>query len=309
MRIDSFERKRPNFLAVLLAGAFVGGLIGRALADSGAHLTLAEGDEEQIDTALLGKQPGPAVQSVYISTTATVSNMPYNVFIRNTGLWIGSKVDLTAIGAYNTRSDAYGTKFEITAISPLHCLGSAHVAARPGEMVNFVGSDSKTCTRTVVAALNPVGDIEVYLLNQALPPSVKPMHVLPRDWARYLRPGIELDLPVIFINQQNWLYCAEAAGIQATADPLVVYRAPSTRLRLAFNAQVISGDSSFPQMVLVNGVPAILSLWHFGGFGAGPLVAAHYDAINTAMRQLSQKFSQPVRYQLRPVDMTGIAKQ
>jgi hypothetical protein len=36
------------------------------------------------------------------------------------------------------------------------------------------------------------------------------------------------------------------------------------------------------------------------------LVAAHYDTINAAMRQLSQKFSLPPKYQLRPVDMTGI---
>ncbi len=302
-------RKRPSFLAVVLAGAFVGSLIGRVLADAGVHLTLRESDEEEIDSALVGKQPGPTVQNVYISQTATVSNMPYNVFVRNPNLWIGTNVDLTAIGAYNTRNDAYGTKFEITAISPIHCIGSAHVAAPVGEMIDFVGADNTTHTRTVVASLNPVDDIEIYLLNQELPPTVTPMRVLPRDWSGYLRAGTELDLPAIFINQNNRLFCAEAASIQAGADPLVIYHPPSTLLRAAFNAQVISGDSSFPQMVMVNGVPAILSLWHFGGYGAGPLVAAHYDAINQAMRALSRKFSLPPKYQLQPVDMTGIVQE
>jgi hypothetical protein len=299
-------RKRPSLFAVLVAGGFVGSLIGRALADAGLHLTLLESDEEAIDSALVGKQPGPATQNVYISTTASVSNMPYNVFVRNPNLWIGTNVDLTAIGAYNTRNDAYGTKFEITAISPIHCIGSTHVVAPVGEMVNFVGSDNKTFTRTVVASQNAADDIQVYLLNQELPPSVTPMRVLPRNWADYLRPGRELGLPVIFIKQGNQLFCAEAAGVQTSANPLVIYRPPSTLLRTAFNSQVISGDSSFPEMVLVRGVPAILSLWHFGGYGAGPLVAAHYDAINAAMRRLSQKFSLPPQYQLRPVDMTGI---
>ena len=304
-------RKRPSIFAVVLAGAVAGSLLGRLLADSGLHLTLFEKDAEQIDTALLGKQPGPATQNVFISSTATVSNMPYNVFVRNPNLWIGSNVDLTAIGAYNTRPDGYGTKFEITAISPIHCIGSAHVIAQKGEMVNFVGADNTTYTRTVIAAVNPVGDIAICLLNQELPASVTPMRVLPPDWASYLKTGAELDLPAIFINQSNRLFCAEAAGIQANAgDPQVIYRPPSTHLRTAFNAQVISGDSSFPQMLLVNGTPAIFSLWHYGGFGAGPLVAAHYDAINKAMRQLSQKAGHAcVKYQLRAANMTGIAKQ
>jgi len=299
-------RTRPSLFAVLLAGAFVGSLLGRLLADAGIHLTLIESDEEAIDSALVGRQPGPATQNVYISTTASISNMPYNVFVRNPDLWIGSNVDLTAIGAYNSGVASYGTKFEITAISPIHCIGSSHAGAPPGEVFNFVGADDKTYTRTVVASQNAGDDIQVYLLNQELPPSVTPMRVLPRNWADYLRPGQELDLPVVFIKQGNQLFCAEAAAIQKTVDPLVVYRPPSTLLRAAFNAQVVSGDSSFPQMVLVHGVPAILSLWHFGGYGAGPLVAAHYDTINAAMRRLSQKFGRPPQYQLRPVDMTGI---
>jgi hypothetical protein len=299
-------RNRPALLAFLAAGAIVGGLIGRAVADDGGHLTLGESDEAAIDSALVGKQPGPATQNVYISTTASVSTMPYNVFVRNPNLWIGPKVDLTAIGAYNTGSASYGTKFEITAISPIHCLGSSHAGAPVGEVFNFVGSDNKTFTRTVVASQGAADDIQVYLLNQELPPSVTPMRVLPPNWADYLNPGRELDLPVIFIKQGNQLFCGEAAGIQITASPLVIYHPPSTLLRAAFNSQVVSGDSSFPEMVLVRGVPAILSLWHFGGFGAGPLVAAHYDTINAAMRQLSQKFSLPPKYQLRPVDMTGI---
>jgi hypothetical protein len=302
-------RRKPSLLAVLLAGAFVGSLLGRVLADSGVHLTLLESDEEAIDIALEDKQPGPAVQSVYISSTANVTNMEANAFVRNPNLWVGTNVDLTAIAAYNTRADSYGTKFEITAISPIHCIGAAHVAVKPGERFNFVGADNLTVTRTIAAALNPVDDVEVYLLDRELPRSVTPMHMLPRDWAGYLRQGTELGLPVIFINQRNWLYCAEAAGITPGNDPLVVYRAPLGRSRQAFNTQVISGDSSFPDLVLVNGTPAILSLWHFGGYGAGPLEAAHFDVINAAMQKLSEQAGLSTNYQLRPVSMKGIAKQ
>jgi hypothetical protein len=234
--------------------------------------------------------------------------MPYNVFVRNPDLWIGTNVDLTAIGAYNNGNECYGTKFEITAISPMHCIGAHHAAASAGRVFNFVGADNRTVTRTVVASLNPADDIEIYLLNQKLPPSVTPMRVLPPDWASYLRPGVELDLPAIFINQDNRLFCAEAAGIQTSANPLVVYHLPSTLLRDAFNKPIVSGDSSFPEMVMVHGVAAMLSTWHFGGYGAGPLIAAHYKVINEAMRQLSDKFGTAAPYQLQPVDMTGMEK-
>jgi len=302
-------KKRPSLLALLLAGAFVGSLIGTVLADSGVHLTLIENDEEAIDTALEAKQPGPLSQSVYISSKANVTNMEENVFVRNPNIWAGTNVDLTAIAAYNTKDDAFGTKFEITAISPIHCIGAAHAAAKPGAKFNFVGADNLVVTRTIAAELNPVDDVEVYLLDRELPPSVTPMRILPRDWASYLRPGAELGLPVLFVNQRNWLYCAEAAGITPGNDPLVVYRVPLGGMRQAFNAQVISGDSSFPELVLVNGVPAILSLWHFGGYGAGPLEAAHFDAINAAMQKLSEQAGLATNYQLRAVSMKGIAKE
>jgi hypothetical protein len=308
--MTTLPRFSPRFfpLALLLAGAFADSLPGRAAADSAVRMTLIENDQQAVDAALGDKQPGPATQNVYSTQTATVTNIGYNAFTRNPNLWIGPKVDLTAISAYSDNVGSYGSKFAITAISPMHCLGAFHCRLQAGVHLNFVGADNATITRVVVASLNPVGDVEVYLLNQPLPPSVTPMSILPRDWAKYLHPGTPLHLPAIFINQNNRLYCAEAFGIASGSDPQVLYQAPTTSQRLAFNTQVISGDSSFPEMVLVNGTPAILSLWHFGDYGAGPLEAAHFDAINAAMRQLSRQGGLGTSYQLRPVSMKGIAK-
>lgn len=295
-------------LYLVLGVMFLGSLPGLGQAGDGTLPTLAESDTEAIDRALDGKQPGPETQNVYTGQDAAVTHMGYNIFARNKNLWIGPAVDLTAIGAYNTGSESYGTKFEITAISPLHCLGAAHCASAIGAVFNFVGSDNKTYTRTVVGRLNPVDDVEVYLLSQELPPSVTPMHILPRDWSSYLRPGVPLGMPAIFISQRNQLYCAEAYGITLGPNPQVIYRMPTTRQRLAFNTQIISGDSSFPELVLVNGTPAILSTWHYGGYGAGPLDAAHFDVINKAMRQLTRQVGLESNYQLSPVNMAGIAK-
>ena len=308
MSLFPFLKKRPALFAVLLVAAFIVSLPRPVLAAAGALPTLVDSDRQAIDAALDDKRPGPETQNVYIGQTATVANMGYNVFARNPGLWIGPKVDLTAISAYSDNEGSYGTKFAITAISPIHCIGANHCGLRNGVHLNFVGADNTTATRTIVASLNPVGDIRVYLLNQALPPSVTPMRMLPRDWARYVRAGTPLHLPALFINQHNQLYCAEAFGIAPGPDPQVLYQTPTTQQRVAFNTQIISGDSSFPEMVLVNGTPAILSLWHFGGYGSGPLEAAHFDAINAAMRQLSRQGGVGTNYQLRAVSMKSIAK-
>jgi hypothetical protein len=134
------------------------------------------------------------------------------------------------------------------------------------------------------------------------------MAILPRNWSQYLRVSTDLDMPALFINQHSKLYLAEVAGITPGGNPLVVCHFPSGFVRQQFNTQIISGDSSFPEMVLVHGQPAILSLWHFGGYGMGPLEAAHYDAINAAMKKLSLQFGWPGKYQLRPVDLRGVAK-
>jgi hypothetical protein len=210
-------RKRPSFLAVLLLGGFGWSLLVRAGVPGSTLPTLAESDTRAIDSALEGKTPGPAIQNVYAKTTATATNMLANAFVRNTNLWIGSNVDLTAISAYNNNVGSYGTKFPITAISPIHCLGAAHVNLKPGTELNFVGVDNQTATRTVMSSMVAADDIDVYLLDSELPRNITPMKILPADWGKYIQLGDDFDtppIPVIFVNQANRLYCAEAPRVQ-----------------------------------------------------------------------------------------------
>jgi hypothetical protein len=298
---------RSAFLAVLLgaSGLFVRGDGPTALP------TLAASDTEAIDHALEGKTPGPACQNLYTAMKASVTDMFGNTFVRNTALWIGPGVDLTAISAYSNNEGSYGTKFAITAISPIHCLGAAHVNLKPGTLLNFVGADNSTSTRKVISSVVAADDIDVYLLDAELPRTITPMKMLPADWANYLQLGDDYDtppIPVIFANQENKLYCAEAARIVPGPTSMVMYHLPSTDPRRAFNTKIISGDSSFPEMVLIRGEPVILSCWHFGGYGAGPLEASQFDAINAAMHTLSQKASLPTDYQLTTPLLDGFAK-
>jgi len=151
-------------------------------------------------------------------------------------------------------------------------------------------------------------DIDVYVLDSELPRTIRPMKILPADWAKYIQLGDDFDtppFPVIFVNQANRLYCAEAARIGSEPTPLVYYHLPSTNQRRAFNTLIISGDSSFPEMLLIRGEPVILSLWHFGGYGSGPVEASQFDAINAAMHSLSAKADLSTDYQLRTPDLRG----
>jgi hypothetical protein len=295
-----------SLLAALLLGASV--CTSSLSADAP---TIATANTEAIDHALDGKKPSEACQNLYTQSKANVNTMFANTFVRNTNLWIGPKVDLTAISAYSNNEGSYGTKFAITAISPIHCLGAAHVNLKAGTLLNFVGVDNRTATRTVVSSTVAADDIDVYLLDSELPRTITPMKILPADWESYLQLNDESDtppVPVIFANQDNRLFCAEAARIAPGPTPMVIYHLPSTDQRRAFDHQVISGDSSFPEMLLVRGEPVILSLWHFGGFGAGPVEASQFDAINAAMHTLSQKASLSTDYQLTAPILAGFAK-
>ena len=70
-------------------------------------------------------------------------------------------------------------------------------------------------------------------------------------------------MPAIFIR----LKATSSIARRPRASGRVPIRWSSTaalqpHIRGAFNIRIISGDSSFPEMVLVHGVPAILSTWH-----------------------------------------------
>ena len=266
---------RP-LLFLLLTGILWGVLPARLPAQTAPALTLLETDEEEIDTALEDKQPGDATQQVYLPSSASPETMTSNSFIRNKGIWIGPKVDLSAISAYSDRPGSFGTKFAITAISPMHCLAAAHVAPTIGSHFNFVGSDNVTVMRTVVATLNPVDDVDVVLLNQPLPPAVHPMAILPRNWSQYLRVSTDLDMPALFINQHSKLYLAEVAGITPGGNPLVVCHFPSGFVP----ATVQHADHLRGQLVSGNGVGSrptrnsfALAFWRLrdGATGSGAL--------------------------------------
>ena len=305
--MNILPRKKPSLLAVVLLGAFGLSFFLKA-ADPAVAPTIAESDTKAIDKLLEGKTPGPATQNLFTTVTATVTNMVSNVFVRNPHVWTGPNVDLTAVSAYDTKDDGYGTKFAITAISPIHCIGAAHANLKPGTQLNFVGVDNMTATREVVSSINVADDIDVYLLDSELPRTITPMKILPADWAKYLRLGDDSDtppIPVLFVNQADRVYCAEATRIGKESTPMVYYHLPSTNQRAAFNTQVISGDSSFPEMLLIRGEPVLLSCWHFGGYGAGPLEASHFDEINAAMHTLSTKTGLTSDYQLTTPNLRG----
>ena len=181
--------------------------------------------------ALDDKQPGPETQNVYTGQDAAVTHMGYNVFARNKNLWTGPGVDLTAIGAYNTGSDSYGTKFEITAISPLHCLGAAHAAAKIGEVFNFVGADNTTVPARSWGA-EPGGRC------RGLP--AQPDVAAERDADAHpaagldelsAAPGVPLHMPAIFINQREPALLRRGLGDHAGPNPQVIYQPPTTLQR------------------------------------------------------------------------------
>ena len=90
---------------------------------------------------------------------------------------------------------------------------------------------------------------------------------------------------VICCLRQSEIWFAKAQGLPASC-----YRA------------LIKGDSGNPSFLWLDGEPVFIETHSGGGPGAGPFISfpKTYQAINTAMKDLSEANSAPV-HQLKPV--------
>lgn len=284
------------------------------------RISLSAADTQAIYGLLAGQKPGFTSQARFSSTTATTANMTSNEFVKNMHNWAAS-VDLSCISAFNNRPGANGTKFQTTAISPRHGIGPAHTPAPIGSRYNWLASDGTTVTSTIIAEMTAANDIEIYLFDRDLPPTVAPARMLPPDWDHYLgtptaTPGTNLRVtfPVIMPTQEAVIYCNQAAAINLGPEPMIFFQVPPNTLGMSFNNYnnghhgLWSGDSGFTQGMLINGDYVPIVETHFGGPGSGPFLPAYDAQINAAMHTLSKKADLDSDYQLTYVDLSGFAR-
>jgi hypothetical protein len=203
-------------------------------------------------------------------------------------------------------SNGLGGQGLVTMVSPRHYLFASHMHPE-GYLIPFLDTNNvihwrKTLERMEVTApfaTKVSMDTSVGILDADLPPSVGFMPVVPANLSVYIPESKTLIVQGIGMNQ-DMKYFGQPMGF--SDRPFVVWNsrfASPAGVPTSWNVALRSGDSSNPEMLLVDNQLVLLS--HNYGIQGGPNYAYLFDAINKTMRQLSKHNHVRPDYQLTDV--------
>lgn len=180
------------------------------------------------------------------------------------------------------------TSPRVVAISKRFVIGAEHYTC--GNPVQFLTRGNVVVSRTVVTKVDigPANSADVYatdsylgLLDSDLPATITPMEILPSVISTYIPSLSSLyKLPVIAWRQGNRVGLCDLVAAATSVSTNV-----PTGARAAFYESKVSGDSSNPAFLVVNGTPALVTEWTWGGAGGGPKISS-YD-LTTLMTTMS----------------------
>jgi hypothetical protein len=211
----------------------------------------------------------------------------------STNFWLHGVQGLsaTSIGGSNWM----GGQKMITMISPRHYLRAYHVGAPP-ILIAFLDTNNVIYWRTSVQQVD-IGtnfldinakDTSVGILDADLPPSVGFLPVIPTNFASYLPTNSTSYVQGIGMNQAI-SYFSQPMTFE---DPVYIdwdsTKTAPFGLTTDWNAGLVGGDSSNPEILLVNN-QMVLATHNFNGgtSGNGPNYAFLFDVINQKMHYLS----------------------
>lgn len=172
------------------------------------------------------------------------------------------------------------SRSSVSLVAPNVGITANHFPVGVGWIVRFVAADNTVHSATVTSTFR-IGstDIRMVKFDTELPSSIGFFKVFPKNWADAFKAFEEINVPVIFGDQERKSLVAD---INAIASDFLI-KTPAEPQRLAFDESVIPGDSSDPIFTNINGDWVFFT--SFLGAGGGPFVSvtANYDAINSWM--------------------------
>lgn len=291
-----------------------------------------------IDNQLSGKTSGSS-QNLFTSYSLSSGNVSGNTFVRNTGVWCGTGLDLTFNATYENKSDTFNQpKFRVNLISPRHYICAWHETLPSGTLVNFVDNNNNVYTRTVINSMSAtpnvgdIDDISIGIFDSDLPASITPVSFLPSGYSGYLglsyytgtqgNPGPSatgastsvgntiLNIPVLSINQSLQLTVFELYSIFNTNGYTFFGSSVlSTAQRNLFYKDIITGDSSNPAFFVINGKAVILATAHFAPWSS-VFLANYLPQIQAAMDTLWTQvgFAGNNPYNLIQIDLSSFTQ-
>ncbi len=219
----------------------------------------------------------------------------------STNCWLHGVQGLSAtpIGISNNT----GGQTLITMISPCHYLRANHTGT-PAGMIAFLDTNNVIYWRTSVQQVSVGNDTDVGILDADLPPSIGFLPVIPTNFATYLpTTGYNYNIQGIGMNQDMELF----GQPMTLANPVFVFWNSSIAvpfgLGISWNITLYGGDSSNPEMFLINN--QLILVTHNYGATDGPNYAYQIDAINQQMHYLSTNNIVGTDYQLTQFSLTN----
>jgi hypothetical protein len=244
--------------------------------------------------------------AVYSATNMNMDLLTNSTW--STNFWLKGVQGLTAtpIGISN---NAWGQTL-LTMVSPRHYLRATH-AGDPSGMIAFLDTNNVVYWRASIQRVDIPpsftsgisNDTSVGIIDADLPPSVGYLRVAPTNILNYLPTygscfaqgiGMNQDMK-LFSQPMNFQYLTTVTWNSTAACPF--------GLPASWSITIRNGDSSDPEMFLVNGELVLVS--HNFHVVDGPDYAIEYDAINQYMHYLSTNNNTGTDYQLSPIALTN----
>ena len=247
-----------------------------------------------VDTRLLNKNASIA-KNIY-----STQNHSLSTYVRNINCW-AYDVDLTGISPWN--SSGYN-QLAGTLMTPRHVIFAEHFHPWPGTVMRFITKDNQIIQRTITAVKTHPDyrpyypDINIAVLDNDAPSSIKFCKILPTNWQTYLNTFKRT--PCLALDQEEKALVTDGN----TIGNFVNFMIPINSKRLEFFENIIGGDSSNPCFMIINGELVILTIWTFGGAGAGTSVLNLKNDINTMISQLDTQVGINTGYQLTHFDLS-----
>ena len=219
-----------------------------------------------------------------------------STYIRNTNNW-AYDLDLTPISVWNSESG--GAKCGVL-VSPRHIMLAAHYSIPIGSTIRFVTKNNVVITRTIIDLQNHPDyqpyypDICIELLDSDVPSDISYVKLLPSNFSsKTTIEGGSLNIvnvphPALCLNQSKDAIIKDWSGnsflIHTTGPgpnymyPVSVFIAPTDAKRLAYNQNIVTGDSGSPIFFIIDGELVLVALW---------LTPAHATWINNVIDDIN----------------------
>jgi len=251
---------------------------------------IAEHFSDQVDSRIDDTMTMNANGLIYSTQDHDTPN-----YVRNVNLWCAD-IDLTCMSPWNSRQ---GKNRAGTLVTKRHCINAAHYPLYNGDTLRFIETDGTVHTRTITGSHSIAGtDLRINTLDSDLPAAISPCEVCPADWNDYAVNNYHNRPAGIGLDQEEKALVIEWGGggwhlIPTDAD------------RLIFNENKIGGDSGNPAFLILNGVLALTTVWHYGGAGSGTSIASYITEVNAAIVTSDAQSAANTGYTLTEADFSA----